>query len=179
LFKILAAVDNSRYASVVMETVSRLSSYVESEVTILSAVKPKRYRISESSGEDEKTMKEFHEHLMHKFFPQNLLAFEARSDHDPELFPTRGATVHSKVVQGDPADSICDYAEEMNADLVVVGKRGGGNIGALLLGSVSERVVHKCARSVLVAKGERLDHTTLADTSSVVQSHSRPISYKR
>src|SRR2546427_1405203 len=35
--------------------------------------------------------------------------------------------------------------------------RGLGNIGSLVLGSVSERVVHKCTRSVLVVKGERLE----------------------
>lgn len=179
MFKILAAVDKSPYASVVMETVSRLTSYVESDVTIFSAVKPKRYRTPDSRGEDEATMKEFHEELMHTYFPQNLLAVEARSDRDPKVFPTQGATVRSKIVEGDPADAICNHAETMNADLVVVGKRGGGNIGALLLGSVSEKVVHKCARSVLVAKGERLDHATLADTSSVVQGHSRPLSYKK
>ncbi len=178
MFKILAAVDKSRYASVVMETVSRLASYVESDITILSAIKPKRYRTAESSGESEETMKDFHEDLIRKYFPQNLLAIEARSDHGPKLFPTQGATVHSKVVEGDAADTICDYAETLNADLVVVGKRGGGNIGSLLLGSVSEKVVHKCSRSVLVAKAERMDHTGWADTSSGVQRHSRPISHK-
>jgi nucleotide-binding universal stress UspA family protein len=178
LFKILAAVDKSRYASVVLETVSRLASYVESDVTILSAVRPKGHRNSEVSGEDEETMKEFHEELMHKFFPQNLLAVEARSDHDPKLFPTQGATVHSKVVEGDPADAICNNAEALNADLVVVGKRGGRNIGALLLGSVSEKVVHKCMRSVLVAKREELDHTTWPD-SSVGQGHAYSLAHGR
>lgn len=152
-----------------METVSRLTSYVESDVTIFSAVKPKRYRTAESSGEGEETMKEFHGELMHKYFPQNLLTLEARSDRDPRVFPTQGATVRSKVVEGDPADAICNNAEAMNIDLVVVGKRGGGNIGAMLLGSVSEKVVHKCARSVLVAKREGLDHATWSDPSQVAQ----------
>ncbi len=161
-----------------MATVSRLTSYVESDVTILSAIKPKRYRTSEASGEDEETMKRFHEELTHKFFPQNLLAVEARSDRDPKLFPTQGATVHSRVAEGDPADTICNYAEAMNADLVVVGKRGEGSIEALLLGSVSEKVVHKCTRSVLVAKREGLDLATWTDTSPVVQSHSGSISHK-
>ena len=80
------------------------------------------------------------------------------------------------MIEGDPADTICRTAETMNADLVVVGKHGGGNIGALLLGSVSEKVVHKCSRSVLVAK-ERTDGTTRMDPSPFEQSHSRRASH--
>ena len=54
-------------------------------------------------------------------------------------------------------DKICECAEEINADIVLVGSRGLGNIGSLVLGGVSERVVHKCPRSVMVVKGERLE----------------------
>lgn len=155
-----------------MQTVARLASYVESDVIILSAVKPKRYRTPEWAGEDAGTMREFHEELTHNFFPQKVLAVEAEPGRNPEFIHTQGATVHSRVIEGDPADTVCSYAETMNADLVVVGKRGGGNIGALLLGSVSEKVVHKCSRSVLVAK-ERPKGTAQTDSSTLEQSHSR------
>lgn len=177
MFRILAAVDKSRYASVVMQTVARLASYVESDVIILSAVKPKRYRTTESAGEDEGTMREFHQELTHKFFPQKVLAVGAEPGGSPEFIPTQGATVHSRVIEGDPADTICRSAETMNADLVVVGKRGGGNIGALLLGSVSEKVVHKCSRSVLVAKEKQEDMTQM-ESSPLEQSHSRRIGHR-
>ncbi len=177
LFKILAAVDGSSYASVVMQTVSRLASYVESEVTILSAVRPKRYRTSQSEGDDEKTFKDLHEKLTQKYFPRSLLAVEAESGRGPDVFPTQGATIHSKIVEGDPADAICSYAETMNADLVVVGKRGGRNIGATLLGSVSEKVVHKCTRSVLVAK-EKVDASGWTDTLPIPTGRSPSVSHK-
>jgi len=65
--------------------------------------------------------------------------------------------VQSKIFSGNVVDRICECAQEVNADIVLVGSRGLGNIGSLVLGSVSERVVHKCSRSVMVVKGERLD----------------------
>ncbi len=45
----------------------------------------------------------------------------------------------------------------MKADLVIVGNRGLGGMAGIVLGSVSERVVHRCSRSVLVVKGEGLE----------------------
>ncbi len=161
-----------------MQTVSKLASYVESEVTIFSAVPPKRHRGSQSEVDDEKKFKDLHEKLTHKYFPRSLLAVEAESERAPDMFPTRGATVHTKIIEGDPADAICGYAETMNADLVVVGKRGGGDVGALPLGSVSERVVRRCACSVLVAKDVRLNDVTRARASPSVEDRARPLSHR-
>lgn len=56
-----------------------------------------------------------------------------------------------KVIEyGPAADTICAQAKERDADLVVVGARGLGAMERLLIGSVSSRVTHLCARNVLV-----------------------------
>lgn len=56
-----------------------------------------------------------------------------------------------KIVEiGRPADTICDQASKLGADLVVVGARGLGPGGRLVLGSVSDRVVHHAGRPVTV-----------------------------
>ena len=46
-----------------------------------------------------------------------------------------------------PATEILNCAEEIGADLIVLGRRGLGSITSLLLGSVSQKVSHeaKCA----------------------------------
>jgi nucleotide-binding universal stress UspA family protein len=50
--------------------------------------------------------------------------------------------------RGDPSAEILSAAREHNADLIIMGSRGLGQIGELILGSVSERVL--CASHVPV-----------------------------
>jgi nucleotide-binding universal stress UspA family protein len=54
---------------------------------------------------------------------------------------------------GSPVDAILDLGEEIGADLLVVGSRGHGTLERLILGSVSEGVVHHSTRPVLVVRG--------------------------
>lgn len=54
--------------------------------------------------------------------------------------------------QGDPAAEILKAADETRADLIIIGSRGLGRIGGLILGSVSERVLHGAHRPVLVVR---------------------------
>jgi len=51
---------------------------------------------------------------------------------------------------GEPGASICDLAQSWGADLVVVGRRGFKGLAEVLLGSVSNHVVHHAPCSVLV-----------------------------
>jgi nucleotide-binding universal stress UspA family protein len=47
---------------------------------------------------------------------------------------------------------ICDVAEREAVDFVVVGSRGLGDVQRLMLGSVSDYVVHHAAAPVLVVR---------------------------
>jgi nucleotide-binding universal stress UspA family protein len=49
--------------------------------------------------------------------------------------------VHRSVEQGGPAAALLRVADEVDADLIVVGSRGHGGFVGLLLGSVSRQVV--------------------------------------
>jgi nucleotide-binding universal stress UspA family protein len=60
--------------------------------------------------------------------------------------------VESRLVYGAPAQSIAALADELEADLVVVGSRGRAAVARVLLGSVSDRLVHECHRPVLVVR---------------------------
>jgi nucleotide-binding universal stress UspA family protein len=64
----------------------------------------------------------------------------------------KGPAVESAVVIGSPSQEILTAANEPGVDLVVVGARGLGPIKRLVLGSVSERVVHHAPCAVLVVK---------------------------
>ena len=52
----------------------------------------------------------------------------------------------------DVADTICEYCRNVDADLVIVGRRGLGFLKGVLLGSVSEKVLKNSPCSVTVVK---------------------------
>jgi nucleotide-binding universal stress UspA family protein len=54
------------------------------------------------------------------------------------------------VMLGGPAHPMEEIAEEAKADLIVVGTRGHSAIAGLLLGSVTQRLLHIARRPVLV-----------------------------
>ncbi len=55
-------------------------------------------------------------------------------------------------LSGSEAKRICEYAKEVQADLVVVGSSQKSGMKKWVLGSVSEKVTQNCESSVLVVK---------------------------
>jgi nucleotide-binding universal stress UspA family protein len=55
-------------------------------------------------------------------------------------------------IQGNAARTICKIAKEKQADLIVIGRRGRTGIGEMLLGSVSNYVLHHAHCSVLTVQ---------------------------
>jgi nucleotide-binding universal stress UspA family protein len=68
------------------------------------------------------------------------------------------ATARSKVPEfleaGVPAAKIVDAAKKWPADLIGMGSHGRGKIGGLLLGSVSQQVLHHAPCPVLVVRAQ-------------------------
>jgi nucleotide-binding universal stress UspA family protein len=62
------------------------------------------------------------------------------------------ASVVQRVEVGDAGAMLCRLAEELPADVVVVGSRGRGVIRRALLGSVSSHVVHNAPCPVMVVR---------------------------
>jgi nucleotide-binding universal stress UspA family protein len=66
-----------------------------------------------------------------------------------------GIDVEIEVLEGNPAAQIANLARSRDADLIVIGSRGRGAITGSLLGSVSQAVVDRADRPVLVVKPRR------------------------
>lgn len=62
------------------------------------------------------------------------------------------AKVHTRVVGGEYADKILEVAEEIGADMIIVGSRGLGRLKGLLVGSVSHKVVQYAKCSVMTVR---------------------------
>ena len=60
--------------------------------------------------------------------------------------------IASEVLFGSPDTRIVEAAEEIGADLIVIGSHGYNRWERMLLGSVSESVVHHAHCSVLIAR---------------------------
>ncbi|WP_435361457.1 universal stress protein [Haloarchaeobius sp. DFWS5] len=60
--------------------------------------------------------------------------------------------VHTAVREGRPAAEICEFAREVDADVVATGTRGRHGENRFLIGSVAERVVRTCDRPVLTVR---------------------------
>jgi nucleotide-binding universal stress UspA family protein len=78
----------------------------------------------------------------------------------------RGWAVDRRVVRGRAATVILAAAEELTADVVVVGSRGHGPIASMLLGSVSAEVADQARCTVLVARGFRVSRLLVTTDGS-------------
>jgi len=58
----------------------------------------------------------------------------------------------TRLETGQPRDLICSVAKEESSDLVVLGSRGLGSIERMMLGRVSDYVLHNCLSPVLVVR---------------------------
>jgi nucleotide-binding universal stress UspA family protein len=67
-------------------------------------------------------------------------------------FPDARHPIERLVIEGDPAWEIVRRAGDRDVDLVVLGARGLRTLGRLLLGSVSETVLHHAGRPVLIVR---------------------------
>ncbi|HEX5610443.1 MAG TPA: universal stress protein [Solirubrobacterales bacterium] len=63
-----------------------------------------------------------------------------------------GVEVQTHPVEGDPADGIIDVAEQIKADLIVVGNKGMSGARRYFLGSVPNNVSHHAPCSVIIVR---------------------------
>lgn len=68
------------------------------------------------------------------------------------ISPMNLGNVELEVRLGDPGQVACERAEELGAELIVVGSHGRTGLSRMLLGSVAERVVRLAHCQVLIVK---------------------------
>jgi len=63
-----------------------------------------------------------------------------------------GVKLETVIAEGDAASNITGYAHKESFDLIAIGSRGLGRFKEMMLGSVSNKVLHHTKCSVLVVK---------------------------
>lgn len=77
-------------------------------------------------------------------------------------------------ISGAAGHQICELGQSWGADLICIGSRGRAGLRELLLGSISNFVMHHAPCSVLVMRGDGIPMTT-EPSSSINQSHDEPL----
>ena len=79
-----------------------------------------------------------------------------------ETLAATGLPVKTVSVTGRAGDTIVSIAEQLDAQLIVVGSRGHGTLETMLLGSVSSEVIDHAHVPVLVARRRAIDRIVFA-----------------
>jgi len=75
---------------------------------------------------------------------------QERMERGTELATEAGFQAQGRVEEGKPWRAICEVADEVHAETIVMGARGLGRVESALLGSVSSAVISHANRPVLV-----------------------------
>jgi len=70
------------------------------------------------------------------------------------IFADKNISIVTELLNGSPESRIVEKAEEIEADLIIVGSHGYNRWERLLLGSVSDSVIHHAPCSVLVVRSK-------------------------
>lgn len=145
--KILLAIDGSPHSRAAAALVEQIPWPSDTECTVVQVVEGRASLHSESwaHAPDEETLQEIDRRAREE-------AGTAVSDAANSLLAT-GLTVRTQVLEGgSPQQEILSYADELDVDLVVIGKRGRGDRKRFALGRVARALVRDCTRSMLVVR---------------------------
>lgn len=141
--KILIADDLSKGALKVLKEAIKLARHYDAELTVLNV------RV-DFLNKDEMVMLRVDVSDFQNDIKAKALAVREKIEKD--IITLDGDDVDVKVVlrEGKARQVICDFAEEMDADLVVLGSHGMSLVRDKIYGSTTKAVVGHIKRSVLV-----------------------------
>lgn len=142
--RIVVGTDGSDSAREAVRQAAALAQMTGASLDVVSAYEPvpsSRVQAEQSGAPED---------VQHEFGPREDVNFALDGaagiarDFDVEVKP------HAR--DGDPADAILQVAEEIDADLIVVGNKGMTGARRFLLGSVPNKVSHHAPCSVIIVR---------------------------
>ena len=146
--KVLFATDGTPYSECALETIAKFNFTADDELKVISVVDmavplavdiyagylPSTFELERSAKENaERIVAETKEKIQ-------------------SLFPNITFVLTTETLIGSPENKIVETANRMNADLIIVGSHGYNRLERMLLGSVSDSVIHHAPCSVLVIR---------------------------
>jgi nucleotide-binding universal stress UspA family protein len=142
--RIVVGTDGSDTAAQAVREAIDLAKIAGAQLTIVSAYEPvsKRRLQDEQEGAPAD--------VAHEIGPRedvNLVLNAAAAAAKQE-----GIEVQTRPIEGEPAEGILNVAEEIGADLIVVGNKGMTGARRFLLGSVPNNISHHAPCSVIIVR---------------------------
>jgi nucleotide-binding universal stress UspA family protein len=138
--KLLVPVDGSENAVRALEAAIFLSKKIDAHVTVMHVMqKPPTVYIH--------PQKELEELLLN--YRREAEQILARCE---EVGNRNEVELKKVIIEGDVASKILRFAENEGLDMIVMGHRGSGRFKEMVLGSVSQKVLNRTKRSVLIIR---------------------------
>jgi nucleotide-binding universal stress UspA family protein len=138
--KLLVAVDGSENSLRALEAAIFLSKKIDAQITALHVMEKAPTVYIHPQKELEELLRNYRkesERILEK-------CQEIGSNNEIEL--------NTAISEGNAASKIIQYAERGLFDMIVMGHRGSGKFKEMVLGSVSEKVLHQTKCSVLIVR---------------------------
>jgi nucleotide-binding universal stress UspA family protein len=149
--KILVAIDRSTVSELVIQRSLSIAQPAQAQVTLLTVVESPNEpftRIMLPTG-DLVGMQNIPDLGLEAKLKE---AGQAMLDHHATKFALAGVDCKTRLELGGPRETICQVVKEESADFLVIGSRGLGTLERLMLGSVSDYIIHHAACAVVVVR---------------------------
>lgn len=149
--KILVALDDGETCQSVFNQAIELAQATQSKLTLISVLPLENhdiYNVPPYSDADWKAYAKRYQQAQ----TENLNLLKQFAD------TAQAVGIDTRLTQdnGNPGSAICKQAKTWGADLIIVGSHGRKGLSEMLLGSVSNYVVHHAPCSVMVVHGQIL-----------------------
>jgi nucleotide-binding universal stress UspA family protein len=149
--KILLATDGTKHSENALAIISRFNFPASSEIRVITVVDMAvPLAIDANAGYLSSTAE-----IENAARDHALKTLEETIDKLRQVISQPNVSITTEILYGSPESRIVETAEQMNADLIIVGSHGYNRWERLLLGSVSDSVVHHAPCSVLVVRTPR------------------------
>jgi nucleotide-binding universal stress UspA family protein len=143
--KILVAIDFSESSPLILQRAAGLAALLSAQVWLVHVAAPDPDFVGYEAGPQV-----VREQVSRRFYQEHQ-----RLQAEAQILRDRGINTTPLLIQGPTVPTLLHEADKLDADIIVVGSHGHGAVYQLLVGSVSEGLLRKATRPVLVIPTRR------------------------